>query len=354
MSRFLENHTLARFSKTIVTSTLPSRVSRCCLMLAAVFAMSIANAQAQDEDAVPDDPDYAYQGEYVGETTDGSGIKLGAQVIAMGDGKFGLVVFLGGLPGEGGSPVDNSDEATPENPVIGERDGDTVAFQGTGGKAEISDGTMTITHPDGDEAIATLKRVVRKSSTLGKEAPEGATVLFDGSNADAFENGEIQDGLLGATNCFTKTKLGDHSLHLEFRTPFMPKARGQGRGNSGVYVQGRYEVQVLDSFGLKGLNNECGGIYSISEPSVNMCYPPMTWQTYDIDFTAAKYNDAGEKTENARVTVKHNGVVIHDDVELPHGTPGYHAEGPGPDSLFLQDHSNPVHFRNIWVINRTE
>jgi hypothetical protein len=151
---------------------------------------------------------------------------------------------------------------------------------------------------------------------------------------------------------FTKEKFGDHQLHIEFRTPFMPKSFGQARGNSGVYVQSRYEVQVLDSFGLDGKSNECGGIYSIAEPAVNMCLPPLSWQTYDIDFTAARYNDSGEKTQNARVTVRHNGVVIHNNIELPHGTPGRHAEGPGPDDLFLQDHGNPVAFRNIWLIKK--
>jgi hypothetical protein len=178
-------------------------------------------------------------------------------------------------------------------------------------------------------------------------------VLFDGTTADNFENGKLIEGnLLGATNCASKLKLGDHSLHVEFRTPFMPKSGGQARGNSGVYMQGRYELQVLDSFGLDGKNNECGGIYSISEPKVNMCLPPLAWQTYDIDFTAAKYDQAGKKIENARVTVKHNGVVIHDNLELPKGTPGYHSEGPEKDSLFLQNHGNPVAFRNIWVVEK--
>ena len=153
-------------------------------------------------------------------------------------------------------------------------------------------------------------------------------------------------------DCESKQKFVDHSLHLEFRTPFLPHARGQGRGNSGMYIQGRYEVQVLDSFGLEGKNNECGGIYSISEPAVNMCFPPLTWQTYDYDFTAAVYDDAGKKTKNARVTIRHNGVVIHDNLELPNGTPGKHKEAAGPGLLYLQGHGNPVVYRNIWVVEK--
>jgi len=110
-------------------------------------------------------------------------------------------------------------------------------------------------------------------------------------------------------------------------------------------------LQVLDSFGLEGKDNECGGIYSISQPDVNMCFPPLAWQTYDIDFTAARYTN-GEKTSNARVTIRHNGVLIHDDRELAHGTPGRNGEGPDLDSLFLQNHGNPVVFRNIWVLKK--
>ena len=132
----------------------------------------------------------------------------------------------------------------------------------------------------------------------------------------------------------------------------MPTARGQGRGSSGVYIQSRYECQVLDSFGLESEDNECGGIYSIAKPTINMCFPPLSWQTYDIDFTAAKFDDEDNKTENARVTIKHNGVVIHDDLELTHGTPGRLPEGTEPEPVFLQDHGNPVVFRNIWVVEK--
>jgi hypothetical protein len=292
--------------------------------------------------------DYDLQGEYSGEhVVDGEKRKLGVQVIALGEGKFRAVGYIGGLPGEGWTR--GGEIRTTE----GELQDGSVKFMHDNIVAELKGGMITVT-ADGNK-IAELARLNRQSPTLGAKAPAGAVVLFDGSSADAFEKGKIvEEDLLAANGCVSKQKFGDHTLHIEFRTPFMPQARGQARGNSGVYAQGRYEIQVLDSFGLEGKNNECGGIYSIAEPKVNMCFPPLTWQTYDIDFTAARYDDAGKKTKNARVTVKHNGVVIHDDVELTHGTPGHQPEGPGPESLYLQDHGNPVVFRNIWVVEKKE
>ena len=287
-------------------------------------------------------PDFAVQGEYAGTVGEH---KWGAQVVALGEGKFEVAAFAGGLPGEGWKRGGDMQKGT------GERKNGTVEIQGDHWTAKINDGVFAVYH--GSEKAGELKKVERKSPTLGAQPPQGAIVLFDGSAADHFENGKLIEGnLLGATGCVSKQQFGDHSLHIEFRTPFMPKSRGQARGNSGVYVQGRYEVQVLDSFGLDGKDNECGGIYKASEPAVNMCLPPLAWQTYDIDFTAAKYDDAGKKTQNALITVKHNGVTIHDKLELKSGTPGHKPEGPGKLGLFLQNHGNPVAFRNIWAVDR--
>lgn len=229
------------------------------------------------------------------------------------------------------------------------------------------------TGPVSDNAIAgtiagalkgsfALKQTQRISPNLGKKAPEGAVVLFDGSNLDQWGTRDpnkapawklLPDGVMEVAkggDLLSKEKFGDHILHVEFRLPYMPHAFGQGRGNSGVYLQTRYEVQVLDSYGLEGLDNECGGFYQIRKPSVNMCAPPLQWQSYDITFHSAKLDADGKKIANARVTVIHNGVTIHDDFELPRITPGGHDNTEGkPAGLMLQDHGNPVQYRNIWA-----
>ena len=319
-----------------------------CLLLSAFVASPLI---ADDGNPAYTDPakagkDFEIQGEYLHQIDPSDPkTKIGFQVIARGDSKFDIVAYIGGLPGDGWSRGDEMAEAS------GEMKDGKLEFVADNGTAVYDDGVLIVSDLDGN-VIGRWPKVERKSPTLGKP-PKGAIVLFDGSTADNFENGKIvEENLLGATGCTSKEKLGDHTLHIEFRTPFMPKSSGQARGNSGVYMQSRYEVQVLDSFGLDGKNNECGGIYQIAEPIVNMCLPPLSWQTYDIDFTAAKYDDDGKKTENARATIRHNGVVIHDDLELPNGTPGRLPEADSLQGLFLQNHGNPVAFRNIWVIKK--
>ena len=153
------------------------------------------------------------------------------------------------------------------------------------------------------------------------------------------------------SDLLTKRKFNNYTLHLELLLPYRPDARGQGRGNSGVYQVDHYELQVLDSFGLDGKNNECGGFYTKAEPKVNMCLPPLVWQTYDIDFTNA-VQENGKKVKNAHATVKHNGVVIHNNIELPgerNTTAAPVKAGPEPGPVYLQNHGNPVRYRNIWV-----
>ncbi len=153
------------------------------------------------------------------------------------------------------------------------------------------------------------------------------------------------------------TKLAqDFQLHLEFKLPYMPYARGQGRANSGVYLHKRYEVQVLDSFGLEGAANEAGALYREHKPLVNMGLPPLSWQTYDIAFTAPRFDADGNKVKNARLTVLLNGVPVQKDLDLASATGGGKkvGEGPNPLPINLQNHGNPIRFRNIWMVDFTQ
>ena len=249
-------------------------------------------------------PDFKVQGEYLGENSEGE--RIGLNIVALGDGKFKAVGFEGGLPGDGWTKENEKHAFT-----VATKDGMMVFKEKDGVEytASLKGGKLT-SYLDG-KGFAVLKKVTRKSPTLGKKAPKGAVVLFDGDKhgADLWKKGrQTEDGLL-MEGCTSKQTFSDFKIHIEFRTPYKPKARGQGRGNSGFYAHGRYEVQVLDSFGEEGRHNECGGIYSTKPPLLNMCYPPLSWQTYDIDFTAAKFKE-GKKVANAIMTVHHNGVLI--------------------------------------------
>ncbi len=211
-----------------------------------------------------------------------------------------------------------------------------------------------------------LRRVLLKSPTLGKKPPEGAIVLILDENKWSPENEKLfykewntrprwvqhSDGAFRPTgsSTWTKKKFADALYHIEFQTPYMPNEQGQGRGNSGVYVQGRYEIQVLDSFALEPANNLCGGIYQYATPRVNACLPPLEWQTYDITFYAPRFDENGNKTKNAELTVEHNGIVIHDKLELKHASPGGLSNKEATvGALLFQDHSDSVGYRNVWV-----
>ena len=266
------------------------------------------------------DPDFLIQGEYVATAA-------GMQVIAQGGGDFEIIIYAGGLPGAGWDR---------NEPQRVEGDSDTV---------------------ESIVASRSFMRTERMSPTLNAPPPEGAVVLFDGSQQSLdqrWEEGARRnaDGLLmqGAT---TKERFADYSLHIEFRTPFAPEREGQGRGNSGVYHQGRYETQVLDSFGMAGKNNETGGIYSVRDPDLNMCFPPLTWQTYDVEFDAARFDASGKKMSDAKMTVRLNGVVVQNAVAVPGITtaaPLQESSAPGP--IHLQDHGNAIRYRNIWLVPR--
>ncbi|MDG2390570.1 MAG: DUF1080 domain-containing protein [Planctomycetaceae bacterium] len=191
--------------------------------------------------------------------------------------------------------------------------------------------------------------------------PSDATVLFDGSNLDAWKGGEnwkIEEGyaISQSGGIATNETFGDVQLHLEWASPEKVTGQGQGRGNSGVYFMGQYEVQILDSYENETyFDGQAGSIYKQSPPMVNACRPPGEWQTYDIMWTAPRFEEDGSVKSPAVVTVLHNGIVIQNNYELQgathwHKPPAYvkHAE-TGPISL--QFHGNPVRFRNIWVRN---
>lgn len=215
----------------------------------------------------------------------------------------------------------------------------------------------------GDISAVKLAKPEDKEHVKSTPAPEGAIVLFDGKSLDQWSakggkseaKWKLVDG--GVMECAKgdivtkKTFDGKFKLHVEFRVPYEPKASGQGRGNSGVYVQGRYEVQVLDSYGLKSGKNDCASIYDIYPPSVNACKAPTVWQSYDIEFTAPVF-EGKKKIKNVRMTVYHNGVKVHDDVEVK--TDNTRAGMGGDPSMagpiLLQDHGHPVQYRNIWLL----
>lgn len=195
--------------------------------------------------------------------------------------------------------------------------------------------------------------------TLGAKPPEGAVTLFDGRNLDGWVKAgsrgpagwKVSNGAMTVSggDIMTEKQFGDFQLHIEFNIPYMPEVRGQARGNSGVYLQGRYEIQVLDSYGLKPESHECGAIYGEFTPLVNACKPALQWQTYDISFRAPRVEN-GKVVEKARVTVRQNGVLIHDDREIdptPGGLDTDATKTSGP--LWLQDHGDAVQYRNIWL-----
>jgi hypothetical protein len=218
----------------------------------------------------------------------------------------------------------------------------------------------------GDISDLKLNKPEDKVGVKSTPAPEGALILFDGKSLDNWVKArtkepekvgwKLVDGGAAQVNrtgdIKTKDTFDGHfKLHVEFRVPYQPNDKGQGRGNSGVYVQGRYEVQVLDSYGLESKNNDCGAIYGVAAPAVNACKAPTVWQSYDIEFWAPVCKD-GKKSEPARMTVFHNGVKIHENVKIPvdNTTAGLGGDVCKPGPIMLQDHGNPVQFRNIWLV----
>ncbi len=192
--------------------------------------------------------------------------------------------------------------------------------------------------------------------------PSDAIVLFDGKSlsgwhkrgSDEKAGWKVENGYMevvpGTGDICSNELFEDVQVHVEFWLPLMADCQGQARANSGVYLQGRYEVQVLDSYELDPQLNDCAAFYTLAEPCVNAARPPEFWQSYDIFFHAPRFNELGVKTKNARASVLWNGVWVHSNLEIPGPTGGeidHDFAKPGP--LLLQDHGNLIRFRNIWM-----
>ena len=333
-------------------STQRPSAKRTLYLLALLLAVSFPHLtqadgpEAAETDAKKVDADFAFQGEFVGTVTirPSHFKQIALQIRAAGDGMFEAAQYMGGLP-------NSPNHKAPLVSLVGKRASDFVVLGG--GRWAV------IGHPDycllvdGDgNRVGRLERVYRVSPTVGAQPPKHATVLFDGTGTDQFLNGRMTEGGLLMQGADVKPMFQDFNLHVEYMLPYMPAGKDQGRANSGCYLQSRYEVQILDSFGLEPVFNGCGSLYRFHKPDVNMCFPPLVWQTYDIIFTAPRWASDGTKVKNARITVWHNGVKIHNDLELPRKTGAGKPEEPTLLPIKFQDHGNPVRFRNIWIIDR--
>lgn len=338
-------------------------------LLACCLVAHAADKHVAFTDPATAGPDFLVQGEYTGTLSNGA--VIAAQVIASGNSKFEGVLYLGGLPGAGW------DEKIRFH-FKGEAQGDTTQFIGIHGERLMFENPLlqaTLRNGEfrgqaemfrniADDTTFTMKKVHRQSPTLGAQPPPGAIVLFDGTNTNEWINGKLLDGGLLDVGTDSKRRFNSMQLHLEFRTPFMPTAPGMARGNSGVYIKRIWEVQIIDSFGWDEENRKferlsdfapSGGIHEMVKPRLNMSFPPLSWQTLDIDFIDVRFDQAGNKLSPAMLSVRLNGILVQDRFVLPPSTPAANPKkinerDPGP--LYLQNHHNPVQFRNIWVLDK--
>jgi len=320
---------------------------------AAGVAVKVAEAQAAstgaDEAAAAD----RFMGEYPGTYTFTGGASAAAmlRLIADGDGKYRAVLTRTGRK---------------ERLVMtGQVAGEEVTLSATNASGRIAGGAATVA-VKGDGGFEG-RFTARVSPTLGAAPAAGDIVLLAAGakgkppSLEEWTNKTWTtrpDGSMavGKGSTLTRRKFSNFKLHLEFRTPYQPTGRGQRRGNSGVYVLNRYEVQILDSFGLAAKSNDCGGLYTFAAPAVNASLPPLCWQTYDITFRAARFAKDGKTLAAPPViTVLHNGIKIHEKLKVLHPTgaarrKGHAASGP----ILLQDHRDAVRYRNIWLVELKE
>lgn len=301
---------------------------------------------------------------------DWQGEGLVAQVIPRGSGNY-QINFL----------PEFDVKCQPLAAIAGQAADGALQFEQDGWSGQAAGQQMKGSRPgNGQPQAFVLKPVVRPSPTVGAKPPQGAVVLFDGSgfaewevqsatNARAEIAWELCEDFMRVApvdkekrsghSLITKRAFRDFRMHFEFRLALMADKTGQARSNGGLAFGDAnwYEIQVLDSYGLEGLDNECGGIYKVAAPAVNMCRPPLVWQTYDVEYQAPRYDADGKRTQAGRISVKHNGVPIHTDVELPDSPAAEKRRQTNPESIpagriILHYHRDPVEYRNIWLVER--
>jgi hypothetical protein len=301
---------------------------------------------------------------------DWQGEGLVAQVIPRGGGSY-RINFL----------AEFDVKREPLAVVAGRAIDGVLRFDQDGWSGQAQGQQMTGARPgNGQPEPFVLKPIRRLASSVGAKPPEGAVVLFDGSRFDQWEvhrprgaaaeiTWELCEDFMRVAPVDRETRAGhslitkrtfqDFHLHFEFRLALMADKTGQARSNGGLVFGDAnwYEIQVLDSYGLEGLDNECGGIYKVGAPAVNMCRPPLIWQTYEIEYRAPRYGADSKRTQPGRISVVHNGVPIHQDVELPDSPAAEQRRKTNPDSIpigriILHYHKDPVEYRNIWLVER--
>lgn len=318
----------------------------CILAVFVLLGTSLASQEIQQPEPAVD----TIMGEYVGlySAKEGGGAPGEAKVIAEGGGRYRAVLTA---------------KTEPSRIVELQRDlnAEGVSFTAASGPVpwagRIENGIFSATAEEGEFR---LLRIERCSPTEGWKAPAGAIVLLpfregERTSLDEWTNKNwrlLPDGSMQVFKGHNQTirEHGSGIFHVEFKIPFEPNGRGQARGNSGVYFASRYEIQVLDSFGLAPGPGDCGSIYGVAVATENASLPPLSWQTYDVIYRAPCRNPDGT-LEPAQMTVFHNGVKIHENQPIPSPTRAApEGENAVRGPLYLQDHGHPVCYRNIWCL----